>query len=113
MKPSSSKAKGRVFQQWTRDQIIDMFSLHPDDVRSTAMGQDGEDVQLSSNARQHFPYQIECKNRHAIGVYGFYEQAKTHGPHEPVVFIKQDRCPALVVVDAIHFINLVKRANRE
>ena len=113
MKPSSSKAKGRMFQQLVRDRLIDIFSLHPDDCKSTAMGQAGEDVQLSFAARQKFPYQIEAKARHKIGVYGFYEQAKTHGPHEPVVFIKQDRCPALVVVDALHFINLVKKANRE
>jgi hypothetical protein len=76
------------------------------------MGADGEDVQLSRAARELFPYQIEAKSRHAIAVYGFYDQAKTHGNHEPVVFIKQDRCPPLAIVDAEHFIELVKKGNR-
>ena len=110
MKPSSAKSKGRTFQQWIRDKLIDKFSLHPDDCKSTSMGADGEDVQLSRAARELFPYQIEAKSRHAIAVYGFYEQAKTHGSHEPVVFIKQDRSKPLVILDAAHFIELVKRA---
>jgi hypothetical protein len=87
-----------------------MFSLHPDDCRSTAMGQDGEDVQLSKAAREKFPYQIEAKARHKVAIYGFYDQAMAHGSHEPVVFIKADRREPLVVVDAIHFIELVKKA---
>ena len=111
MKPSSAKSKGRTFQQWIRDRLIDKFGLHPDDCKSTSMGASGEDVQLSKSARDCFPYQIEAKSRHTIAVYGFYDQAKSHGPHEPVVFIKQDRCAPLVIVDADHFIDLVKKAN--
>lgn len=111
MKPSSCKAKGAGFQRWVRDKLIDTFSLHPDDCRSTSMGADGEDVQLSKAARDCFPYQIEAKARHKVAVYGFYDQAATHGPHEPVVFVKADRREPLVIVDAMHFIELVKKAN--
>jgi hypothetical protein len=111
VKPSSAKGKGRIFQQWVRDRIIDKFSLHPDNVKSTSMGAGGEDVQLSPEARKYFPYQIEAKSRDKMAIYGFYEQAQAHGPHEAVVFVKMNRMKPLVVVDAEHFIDLVKRAH--
>lgn len=112
MKPASAKNKGRQFQQWVRDQLIKVFQLHQDDVRSCSMGANGEDVQLSNIARQKFPYQIECKNLAMIAVYKMYEQATQHGKHEPVLFIKQNRCKPLVVVDAVHFLDLVNKANQ-
>lgn len=76
------------------------------------MGAGGEDVQLSPAARKFFPYQIECKAKARAQVYTWYEQAQSHGTHEPVVFIKKDRQKPLVVVDAEHFIQLVKNANQ-
>lgn len=109
MKPASAKAKGRNFQQTVRDLILAAFlELEPDDVKSTSMGAQGEDVQLSPAARRLFPYQIECKAKARAQVYTWYEQAQTHGNHEPVVFVKQDRKRPLAIVDAEEFINLVK-----
>jgi hypothetical protein len=75
------------------------------------MGAQGEDVQLSPAARKAFPYQIECKAKARAQVYTWYEQAQTHGKHEPIVFIKQDRQKPLVVLDAEHFLSLIKRIN--
>jgi hypothetical protein len=94
-----------------RDLLIKTFSLHQDDVRSTSMGAPGEDVQLSNTARKFFPFQIECKSLAKIAVYNYVSQAKQHGSHEPVVFIKQNHSKPLVVVDAEVFVNLVKKAN--
>ena len=109
MKPSSAKAKGRVFQQWVRDLILSSYPmLEPDDVKSTSMGAQGEDVQLSPAARKLFPFQTECKNLARIAVYQYYTQAKTHGKHEPIVFIKQNRGNPLVVLDAEAFFRLIK-----
>ena len=114
MKPSSAKAKGRVFQQLVRDKILSTFpQLEADDVRSTSMGANGEDVQISPAARKLFPYQIECKSREKIAVYGMYEQAQSHGKtFEPLVVLKQNRCKPLVVVDFDHFMELVKKAQQ-
>jgi hypothetical protein len=112
MKPQSAKAKGRTFQQWVRDHILSIFlSLEPDDVKSTSMGSGGEDIQLSPAARKLVPYQIECKAKARAQVYTWYEQAKSHGDHEPLVVIKQDRKRPLVVVDAEHFFQLIKGNN--
>ena len=101
MKTASAKNKGRLLQQWVRDQILSRFpSLTIDDVRSTSMGAGGEDIQLSKAARDLFPYTVECKSNARIAVYKFYEQAQAHGKGEPIVVIKQNRSKPLVIVDA-------------
>jgi hypothetical protein len=71
------------------------------------MGAGGEDVQLSPAARKLIPYQIECKAKNRAQVFTWYEQAKTHGKHEPIVVVKQDRKKPLVIVDAEHFFKLL------
>ena len=104
MKTASAKNKGRLLQQWVRDQILSRFpSLTIDDVRSTSMGAGGEDIQLSKAARDLFPYTVECKSNARIAVYKFYEQPQAHGKGEPVVVIKQNRSKPLVIVDAEYF----------
>lgn len=111
MKAQSAKAKGRKLQQAVRDGILKRFSsLEPDDVRSTGMGQSGEDVQLSPAARKLFPYSVECKNLAKIAVYNYYEQCMTNcGDYQPLVVIKQNRSKPLAVLDLEHFLDLVER----
>ena len=72
------------------------------------MGAGGEDVQLSTKARELFPYQIECKNKAKYAVYTDYAQAETHGTCEPLLIIKQNHKKPLAVVDAEHFFFLVR-----
>lgn len=110
MTPQSSKAKGRRLQQWVRDHILALWLnvLQPDDVRSTGMGQSGEDIQLSPLARSKVPYCIECKNKARSQVHTYYEQAKEHGTHEPLVIVKMDRKETLAIVEAEHFFSLLK-----
>lgn len=115
MRPASSKAKGRRLQQWVRDLILKNHpSLEPDDVKSTAMGQGGEDVQLSPAARKIVPLSIECKARSNIAVYSWYAQAVANCPKraEPVVVVKADRRKPLVVVDADYFFKHFKKGTR-
>lgn len=84
-------------------------SLEADDVKSTAMGQGGEDVQLSPAARKLFPYSVECKRHASFAVYGPYEQAEANsGDYEALLVIQGDRKKPLVLVDLDHFIKLVK-----
>ena len=114
MKPASAKAKGRIFQQWVRDLILKTFpSLEADDVKSTSMGAGGEDVQLSPAARKLFPYHIECKSKATSQVHTYYEQAKTHGKHEPIVFVKMDRKEPLAIVSAKHYMEVIKNFNED
>lgn len=109
MKPSSAKNKGRRLQQWVRDEILEKNpELSQDDVRSTSMGAGGEDVQLSSAARELVPFQIECKNKREVAVAGWYNQAREHGKHEPLLVVKQDHSEPLVIVDAVVFFRMVR-----
>ena len=110
MKPASGKAKGRKLQQWVVDYLHECFpSLEEGDIKSTAMGQNGEDIQLSPAARKKIPYSIECKSRDSIAIYGWLTQAKTNCPKgsEPILVVKQNHSKPLVVIDAEAFFSLV------
>ena len=39
MKTQSAKAKGRRFQQWVRDKLIEVLNIHPEDIESRSMGE--------------------------------------------------------------------------
>ena len=109
MLPSSAKQKGRNFQKYVRDTLLKAFpSLEQDDVRSTSMGAGGEDLQLSPAARKLIPYNIECKSKAKSQIHTYYEQAKDHGNHEPLVIVKMDRHIPLAIVSLEHFIKLLK-----
>ena len=114
MKTSSAKQKGRLLQQTVRDLILKNFPhLTERDVKSTSMGAQGADIQLSEAGFSAVSYGIECKNLAKVAVYKFYEQATTHSTAEPLVVIKQNRSKPLAVVDLDHFIDLVRKANEQ
>ena len=119
MSPRSAKAKGRKLQTWVVEKLLSVFKrLTSLDVRSTPMGVNGVDVQLSTSAYRKFPYNIECKNTERIRtIYNYYEQAISHDniekEGEPLLIIKMNRQKPLVVVDAEHFIELVSCQNKK
>lgn len=78
-------------------------TLQQDDIRSTSMGSGGEDLQLSPAARKFLPFQIEAKSKRDLAIQGWYEQAKEHGKHTPLVVVKKNRCKPLVIMDAEWF----------
>jgi len=75
------------------------------------MGATGEDVQLSHAARSLVPFQIECKNKATSQIHTYYEQAKTHGNHEPLVIVKMDYKEPLAILSAEKFFNILKQLN--
>lgn len=113
MKPSSAKAKGRRFQQYCRDKILELlepYNIVADDVKSTGMGQSGEDLQFSPAARKLLPISVECKSLKTIAVYKLYEQAEQYKVKgEPVLFIKADRKKPLAVIDLDYYLSLEKK----
>ena len=107
VKTSSAKAKGRRFQQWVSDQLIEKLEVHPEDIASRSMGAGGEDLIMARAARNKFPYSIECKNQESLNIWKAYEQAtENSGDYEPVCFIKRNNQKPLVVVDAEYFVRL-------
>jgi hypothetical protein len=107
MKPQSRKQKGRKFQQWVRDLLIEKLDIHPEDIESRSMGAAGEDIMMAQAARKKFPFAIECKNQESLNVWKAYEQAEFNsGDYEPIVFIKRNNQKPLVVVDADYFVRI-------
>ena len=107
----SAKAKGRLGQQEVRDKLLETFpKLHPDDIKSTVMGDSGEDIQLSPAARKIIPLSIEVKRRKndLKTVYKYIEQASSHDGGEPVVFYRSDRKPWVVMIGIEHYMSLLK-----
>lgn len=114
MKTSSAKQKGRLHQQWTRDQILKAFpDLEKDDVRSLSMGAGGEDILLSPKAREYFPFSVECKSLASFAFYKHLDQAKTNAPEgvEPLLVCKANRKNPVVIVDAEYFFNMIGKIN--
>ena len=108
MTPQSAKAKGRKLQKWFRQRLIDTLKLHPDDVESRSMGAGGEDIMLSTKARNMFPYSVECKNQESLNVWKAFEQAEHNsGVYQPLLIIKRNRKEPLAVVEANHFMELI------
>ena len=109
MKTQSAKAKGRRLQQWFRDLLIEKLEVHPEDIESRSMGAGAEDLIMARAARAKFPYSIECKNQESVNVWKSYEQAvENSGNYEPIVIIKRNKSKPLVLIDAEHFVSLLK-----
>lgn len=105
------KNKGRLGQNEIRDKLLETFpEFEPDDIKSTTMGDTGEDIQLSPAVRRKIPITIEVKRRKSAlkTVYDFIDQASHHGKGEPVVFYRSDRKPWVVMVGLDHYMELIK-----
>ena len=112
MKTQSAKAKGRRFQQWVRDKLIDILNIHPEDIESRSMGAGGEDLIMARAAREKFPYSIECKNQEKLNLWEAYSQSDANGgDYEPIVFLKRNNQKPLVLVDADYFMRLHERVD--
>ena len=110
MKPRSAKNKGKRLQNQVRDLILEKFQqLEEDDVRSTTMGDSGEDVLLSPFARRLFPFSIECKNQEKLNIWSSLEQAENNsGSHTPLLIFKRNRTKTYAVLE---FDKLLKLLN--
>jgi hypothetical protein len=109
MKTSSAKQKGRKLQQWFRDLLIEKLDIHPEDIESRSMGAQGEDIMMARDARNKFPFSIECKNQEKLNIWEAYKQAiENSGDYEPLVVLKRNNHKPLVLIDAESFVKLIK-----
>ena len=113
MKTSSCKAKGRRLQQHVVQRILETFpELTADDVRSTSMGCSGEDVQLSSRARELVPFSIEAKNTEKLQIWSAIEQATANAKaHAPLVAFKRNNTPVYATLPLDTLLALLARSH--
>ena len=109
MKTRSAKNKGKRLQNKVRDLILEKFTqLEEDDVRSTTMGDSGEDVLLSPAARKLFPFATECKNQEKLNIWSALEQAEDNSKDStPVLIFKRNRSKTYAVLEIEEFIKLI------
>ena len=109
MKPSSAKQKGRKFQQEIRDLILENFKeLEPDDVRSTGMGQSGEDLLFSPAARKILPFSIECKKQQTTSIWQWMAQAEENANgHMPLLVFSRNRSKSYACLDVENLMKLL------
>lgn len=112
MTPRGRKNKGKRLQNWVRDLLLKYApSLEADDIKSTTMGEQGEDIQLSPAARKLYPISVECKSKASYAFYKDYDQAVANCPKkaEPILVAKANRRRPVVIVDAeYYFKNFLK-----
>ena len=111
MKTRSAKNKGKRLQNKVRDILLEAFkdTLEEDDVKSTTMGESGEDIQLSPAARKLIPYAFECKNQEKLNIWSALEQAESNGEKgTPVLVFKRNRSKTYAVLQLEDFIELIK-----
>jgi hypothetical protein len=86
MKTSSCKNKGRLGQQEVVKILLQSFpELVGDDIRSTPMGSQGEDILLSPAARKRIPWNIEVKRGKAFNLVNAVKQAEARNKKEGIV----------------------------
>lgn len=110
MRPQSAKAKGRRLQQTVCQDLLDLFpSLEADDIRSTSMGCNGEDCQLSPAARKLIPCAIECKNVERLNIWSTVDQALTNANgHHPMIVMKKNNTKPWAAVPWTFFLTLLR-----
>ncbi len=99
--PASRKAKGRVFQQQLREDLITHLGISPDDILSTAMGQGGCDLYLSPAARSIFPFGVEAKRCETIAIPAWWKQCECNASKVgliPLLVFKRNREEPLTVL---------------
>ncbi len=106
MKTRSAKNKGKALQNLVRDHILATFPLLPWDVISTPCGVQGVDIQLSTDARRHFDFNIECKNVEKLNLWAAWEQASGREGSCPMLVVKRNRQDPLVILDLNDFFKL-------
>ena len=120
MLTKSGKAKGRRFQNYIRDMMLMRApSLTKDDVRSTPMGVNGPDIQLSTEGKLVYPWDVEVKNQERINIWKAWQQVESRvkdemdGGEAPILFIKRNNTRPLVVMLADDFFGLRVKIGEE
>jgi hypothetical protein len=114
--PKSRKAKGRVFQQQVREDILEGMDLDPKDVLSTPMGQAGPDIYFAAAARELFPFGVECKHVDRLDLWGAIRQTEINAFGAglvPLLVIKKSRGDPYAVIPWKAFLTMAHCMDRK
>jgi hypothetical protein len=114
MKTSSAKSKGRRLQQWVEKYIAKITGLECGKdcpIESRPMGQTGPDIRLDKQAREMFPFTVECKNTESWSLPSTIKQCKAnlYPDTQWLVVLGKNRHKPVVVLDAETFFYLLEQ----
>jgi hypothetical protein len=102
--PRFAKSKGAPFQKKIADGLRETFKEVPaDNIRPAVMGEAGEDISLTSQAREIIgSISIECKNHKRTSPFAWFEQASRNAAiveatHPIVVFAEARKEPKAII----------------
>lgn len=107
----SAKAKGRRLQQWTANMISRVTHLpwgKDEMIASREMGQSGVDVRLIGEAKQLFPFSVECKAQETWSLPEWIRQAESNVMEDTtwLLIFKRNNEKPIAAMDAEKFFML-------
>lgn len=110
---SSAKAKGRNLQKWTCEKISEILNLpwgKDELIASREASQTGTDIRLIGEAKERFPFSVECKNQETWALPAWIKQAQDNQMEgtDWLLIIKRNRLKPIAVMDAERFFELLK-----
>ncbi|MDD2328976.1 MAG: hypothetical protein PHZ13_11845 [bacterium] len=110
--PATRKAKGREFQKYVAECLQESLGLPPEDVVSRPMGSPGLDIMLSENARDRFPYGVECKRTEKLSIPAWWKQCSANAKVEklnPMLIYRRSHEEAMLVMRWDDFLEVVRK----
>lgn len=115
MKTSSAKAKGRRLQDHVVKELMSgaynnceeceehdhpMWTPRKGDIKPAIMGESGTDIKLSPAAKDHIPFDIECKNTERASVWQWIKQAEENAEEGrvPLTVFKRNRSDVYAII---------------
>ena len=116
--PQSAKAKGRNLQNWAAQKISEVLNLpwgKDEMIASREASQSGTDIRLVGEAKERFPFSVECKWQEAWSVHAWIEQARDNQEEgtDWLVIAKRNRMNPVVIMDADRFFDLLRTIEQE
>lgn len=113
IKISSRKGKSRVCQNWTAKKISELTGIEwgkDECIAPREMGQCGVDIRLVADAKEQFPWSVECKNSESWSLPSFIQQAKTNQlpGTDWLLILKKKGSEYVVVLDAEVFFDILR-----
>lgn len=114
---ASAKDKARRLQQWVAKKISEVTGIpwgKDELIESREMGQSGVDVKLYGDAKEKFPFGIECRYRETWNIPGWIRDAKEYKKPEDgftdwLLFVKKNHHEEIVIMDGVVFFDLIDR----
>lgn len=111
MKPRSAKNKGKNFQNEIAKDISNLLNIpwgRDELISSREMGQQGTDIRLLGEAKERFPYSVECKCCEKWNLGEWIEQSRRNcAPGTSwLVVMRKNRFKPVVVMEWETFLKL-------